>query len=235
MTNLTERLDKHLQSIREGNGKISPKELFQLLKRKEIKSLLTSKHKELYPVQLIDWALDMGEGDADLEMFADSTCGNGQYDFMAYCICKYLNIDSGINSNQAYNCVAKLLTEQTKEYKSAIKEDGLVANIEYLKQHPEEETYNIDGVDRDCLNNWVEYCKKEGYNIKDVVITCDWDAAELLNPLLQIWDDVKFAKLCGDSNLANKIKPLADKAKWMYDRIIDIDIIDRQDRNYYLK
>ena len=87
MTNLNERLDKHLQSIREANGEISNEEILKLLKNptSKLKQALKAKNRwgeYLYPVGLID-NFEEDPNDGFTDSYVDEPVS-----YMKYCICK---------------------------------------------------------------------------------------------------------------------------------------------------
>lgn len=207
MKNLPERLDKHLQGIREGNGIISPKELFDLMKsRKNDLQKLNSLAKNFYITDndIIFNAIDNHQ--PSYSMFSDSYVGDKEYNFMAYCICNYLGVDSGISINQAYRDIDNLVKEAIKNYNYNLREYPIQ---QYIDQDP-----------RDSFWKEVqEYCKKYNIPVKEMTWDADDSGDEYLNPVDFAADAAEFARLCGAHQLANKLKPLSDKAEWISARI----------------
>ena len=213
MTNLTERLDQHIQSIREANNEISPKELLDLMKsrKSDIKKLHQS-GKDLYITHSGEYSMiadAINDNEPSYGMFSNSYVGGDEYNFIAYCICSYLGVDSGIDINKAYRDIEKLLKNSEREYKRHL--------------DPKEEATLQWYIDNDQEDSSIEYaknyCKKYGISPKEMTIDADDGGDEYRNPVDFIADASDFAKMCKANQLANKLKSLSDKGKWLLDRI----------------
>ena len=209
MTNLSERLDKHLQNIRE-DKRISPKELYELIKsHKNELTKLGDKMDKIYKQYLDSNYIvnnPLKEGPS-LYMFGDSYVGGEEYDFIAYCLCSYLGVDSGIDINAAYKQIEKLVKIGEDEYKREIKWNNL---LKWFK----DEHIPIEN-QRKILKDYEEI----NVSPREVIVMGDDSGDEYNNPLWFTVGLEVFAKECKALELANKLKPLVKRASWLLDRL----------------
>lgn len=218
--NLQERLNRHLQTIKESNGEISNKEILKLLKNptSKLKQALKAKNKwgeYLYPLELIsNFEEDPNDG------FVDSYVDEPD-SYMKYCICKASGVESGIDINKAIKDVER--NADDSEYIKIINSKN---NSPYIKGVSFKAI--MDRGDFDPKNPQ-DYTEKEavklmnkGIDLSKIVYTADDDGDELVNPLEFAIDAPDFAKACGAIELANKLNSNAKikRAKEIRDLII---------------
>ena len=208
MTNLTERLDKHLQSIREGSRVISDQEILELLKKPSsiLKKALNIKNKwgeTLYPVGLIDeFEENFSEGFNDSYVIEP-------VNYLKYCICKASIVESGITIDQAVKDIEKNVKESERLYKQELPEYNF-------------QSYKNDLDPDDQTRKEAEELIRKGADPKKVLITGDDTGDEIINPIDFVIDSEPFARACGAIELANKIKssPHFKRAKELENLIV---------------
>jgi len=208
MKNLTERLDKHLQSIREVNGIISNQEILKLLNNptSKLKQAFKAKNRwgsSLYPLGLIDdFKDDPSSG------FNDSYVDE-PVNYMKYCICKASGVESGIDINQAIKDIENNVKESERLYKRDLPEYN-------YQSYKDELSYD------DQAKKEAEELIKKGADPRKILITGDDSGDETINPIDFVIDSEPFARACGAIELANKIKsnPYFKRAKELNNLII---------------
>lgn len=208
MKNLTERLDQHLQNIRESNGEISFRTFVNYLKANAKPLIL--KLGDCYASNLIMDAIEhASRGDIAAkesnksQLFADSYVGADVYYFMVYCICSCLDIDSGIDINKAYKDIEKLVKTGEEEYEYRVKNDNLEKDNDFTEEEKQE-----------IMRNDIP----QGIKMKEVIAVADDWGDEFMNPLDFVSESSKVAKKCKANQLASKLQPLVKKASWILDR-----------------
>ena len=210
MTNLTERLDKHLQSIKESNSEIPFRIFVNHLDGNT--SYLVTKLKDFYASELVlDAYRHASQGDIAAKdsnksrLFADSYVGEDVYYFMAYCICSCLGIDSGIDINKVYKEIEELVKTGEAKYRD-YKNDGY-STVKDFDDFDDKERENI-------MKNDIP----KGIKMSDVIVVGDDSGDEFVNPLEFVSQSGEVAKVCGANQLANKLKPLIKRADWLLSR-----------------
>ena len=183
MTNLNERLDKHLQSIRESNGEISNEELYDLIKKSpdKIKRIIKLNN---YCSELLDSFIDDREFS-----FRDSYVDPEPKNFMKYCICTALGVESGISIGSAIRDVERNVDTSERLYRADLKEYSAKAYLDSGEDIEDEAKSLI----------------KQGIKPEKILITGDDSGDETFNPAAFAKDTVEFARTCGATELANKL------------------------------
>ena len=184
---------------------ISNKELFKIVKQSSsIKKLLSANNycSDLIDVWMNDWE--------DPPRFDDSYVDSPD-DFMKYCICKFLKIDSGIDSSKAIKDIEKNADLGASRYRN----------------------YYCNYTRYRFKNKEAEKLIKKGIEPKTIMIRADDDGDELANPLQFVKDSIEFAKLCNANEIANKLKSNSKvkKAIELDKLIVNYSYKDEYDKN----
>lgn len=206
---LEERLDKHLQSIKENNSEISFRTFVNYLEANT--RHLISKLGRYYAGELILDAYrhasqeDIAAKDSNKKkLYSDSYVGSDVYYFMTYCICNYLKLDSGIDINKAYKEIEDLVKIGEKKY-NYYKNDGYSTVKDFD---------DFDDGEREDIMKDVS----KGIKMSDVIVVGDDSGDEFVNPLEFVSESSKVAKICEANQLASKLQPLVKRANWLLDR-----------------